>query len=89
MAALEDGLRSLTSDKLEKEFIPPLLKPLEHVFSFFSVLRYVGNLEGNMKLWDTDKYTSTDEAWWVCWFHFHSCGLLPSLPYYPLGKKIQ
>lgn len=35
MAALEDGLRSLTSDKLEKEFIPPLLKPLEHVFSFF------------------------------------------------------
>lgn len=45
MGSLEDSLRSLTSDKLEEEFIPLLLKPLEHVLSFFSVLRYVGNLE--------------------------------------------
>lgn len=54
MASLEDSLHSLTSDKLEEEFIPLLLKPLEHVLSFFSVLRYVGksggDLEGNVKL---------------------------------------
>jgi len=37
MASLEDSIRSLTSDKLEEEFIPLLLKPLKHVLSFFSV----------------------------------------------------
>jgi len=37
MASLKDSIRSLTSDKLEEEFIPLLLKPLEHVLSFFSV----------------------------------------------------
>lgn len=66
MGSLEDGLRSLTSDKLEKEFIPLLLKPVEHVLSFFQCVeirrKSGGDLEENVILWDKDKYTLADEA---------------------------
>lgn len=85
MGAPEDHLNSLTSDKLEKEFIPQLLKPLKLVCAEI-LEKSGGDLEGNLKWWDAD-CTSADEAWWVGWFHFYSYGLYPSLPYYPWGKK--